>query len=75
MTNKEIDKLLSMVDKKSLDDVKKYLFSEKAKLIQNAFENYMCNQGVAFNQFGNNRGLLYILVTMKLYSQTDIVFT
>lgn len=45
MTNKEIDKLLFMLDKKSLEDVKKYLNREKeiniSKIRQKTFENYL----------------------------------
>ena len=47
MTNKEIDKLLDMLDRKSLDQVKKYLLEEKEnneyKKAQAVFEKYITN--------------------------------
>jgi len=47
MTNKEIDKLLDMLDKKSLEQIKNYLNKEKEKNIkkenQNTFEKYITN--------------------------------
>lgn len=62
MTNKEIDKLLSMLDKKSLSEVKKYLIKEKTnndkKILQKIFENYMFNKDKAFKKFDNNYGTI-----------------
>ena len=47
MTNKEIDKLLTMLDSKTLNEVKEFLLKQKNKNIndlrQKTFENYMCN--------------------------------
>jgi len=69
MTNNEINKLLSMLDTKDLGYIKKYLLSEKDKLRQTAFENYMCNQGVKFNQFGDNHG------TIIYFGSNEIIFS
>lgn len=48
MTNNEIDRLLEMLDNKSLEQVKKFLLNQKMKNINNlrqkTFENYMCNE-------------------------------
>ncbi|MBQ9072787.1 MAG: hypothetical protein IJY25_06485 [Bacilli bacterium] len=45
MTNKEIDKLLNMLDKKELDSIKKYLLSERKRnnniQRQRTFEKYL----------------------------------
>lgn len=49
MTNKEIDKLLTMLDKKTLVEVKKYLYNEKDKIRQKTFEKYLTN-----NKFGSD---------------------
>lgn len=53
MTNKEIDKLLSMLDKKGLEKVKDFLLKEKtiqeSKLRQDTFEKYLKT-----NKFGLN---------------------
>ena len=47
MTNKEIDKLLTMLDSKTLNEVREFLLKQKNKNIndlrQKTFENYMCN--------------------------------
>lgn len=55
MTNKDIDKLLSLLDKKNLEEVKNYLINEKERNIeavkQNAFERYLTT-----NKFGYDRG-------------------
>lgn len=52
MTNNEIDKLLGMLDEKTLEQVKKYLIKEREKnnknLRQRTFESYMCNSGKKF---------------------------
>ncbi len=52
MTNSEIDKLLKMLDKNGLDEIRTYLISEKNKktsdLIQRKFDEYM-NTYVALN--------------------------
>ena len=50
MTNKEIEKLLDILDKKSLDEVRTYLNKEKEKNSENirmsAFETYITNKGI-----------------------------
>lgn len=59
MTNNEIDKLLNILDVKTLEQVKQYLLKEKEKNImklrQRTFENYMCNKGKKF-AFDDGRG-------------------
>lgn len=53
MTNKEIDKLLSMLDTEQLDNIKKFLLEQKEKNIaefrQKAFEKYLTT-----NKYGMN---------------------
>lgn len=53
MNNREIDKLLSMLDKKSLDDVKRYLNEQKElntkKLRQETFEEYLTTNYYQYN--------------------------
>lgn len=65
MTNKEIEKLLSMVNKKDLLNMKKFLLNEKEKkdnqLRQSAFEEYLRT-----NKFDLN-----IKTTPKLYVGED----
>lgn len=66
MTNKEIDKLLSMLDRKDLLSMKKFLLSEKEKkdnqFRQSTFEEYLRT-----NKFGFN-----LKTTPKLYSDNNI---
>lgn len=70
MTNKEIDKLISILDKKNLDELKKYLLKEKElntnKLRQKTFEKYLTTNVLSYN----DKSL------PKLYSEKNIqIFT
>ena len=66
MTNNEIDKLISMLDRKKLDELKKYLLKEKelniSKLRQKAFEKYLTTNILGYN----DKSL------PKLYSEKNI---
>ena len=72
MTNNEIDRLLEMLDNKSLEQVKKFLLNQKMKNINNlrqkTFENYMCNEGKNFS-FNDSSG------TLIFEDTNDIVFS
>ena len=63
MTNNEIDKLLSMLDGKTLNEVKEFLLKQKNKNINNlrqrTFENYMCNKWKKFNWYDLNGTLIF----------------
>lgn len=66
MTNNEIDKLISILDKKNLDELKKYLLKEKElntnKLRQKTFEKYLTTNILGYN----DKSL------PKLYSEKNI---
>ncbi len=72
MTNKEIDKLLTMLDSKTLNEVKEFLLKQKVKNIndlrQRTFENYMCNTRKNFH-WGNPNG------TVIFEDTNDITFS
>ena len=60
MTNNEIDKLLNMLDSKTLNEVKEFLLKQKNKNINNlrqrTFENYMCSSDKKFSYTTKDNG-------------------
>ena len=72
MTNKEIDKLLDMLDKKGLEQVKKYLNNEKEKNNKNEFqrdfEKYITNQDRNVSGLGKDGTVLNIRDDMIVFS-------
>lgn len=63
MTEKEIQNLLNLLDKKGLEETKKYLINEKNKFNENEkinkFENYITNKGIKSDRINSNGTYYY----------------